>query len=555
MFKVDSLKVMRAMLEIIKLQEQGLAIQLEMQGKIKQGLSDVITAMVKNKEQRDFLADSLEETDDCEDLQLQATTNFKADHVDAYDSDCDDEAIANAISRAILSPVGSLNDDTVCYDSDILSEVPHYDTYHDSDMLNSNIQKLGYIENIISNNESYDELTSNRNVMPYTDYMLTIGNDEDNYVPLPIQKNDMMLRITLSPREIGSWEQSDIRGAFKKDVIPFSENLKETLKLFEKGFITEVKEMKDIFKQMEDEVDQCSVAKKCFEIEKKQLLINNDRLLEENIASDIMCTYLRLLNEVDNCEKIQKIEDENVSLSFQISENNKLRAQLKGKFSESKMNHNGTSVNTKHSTPLTSGNKLYLVTLLPKSKVIPKVVEKKDLLKLVNSHLTANKIIEKCTKFLAPGLLKIECEPNNAYFKNNSVVHHDYLKVTKEHVATLHEVLEEARALKPFDEHIGHSSKFAERIQELLVVSSTNASGSKPRSDTKNNRISQPSSRSKKNNVEAQPRNFKSSANKNNHVLNCNANVKNVAFSKNSDTICLSCNECLFSTNHDACVV
>ncbi|GJV73839.1 hypothetical protein Tco_1493834 [Tanacetum coccineum] len=86
-------------------------------------------------------------------------------------------------------------------------------------------------------------------------------------------------------------------------------------------------------------------------------------------------------------------------------------------------------------------------------------------------------------------------------------------------------------------------------------VSSTNASGSKPRSDTKNDRIPQPSSRSKKNKVEAHHRKFKSDAHKNNHVSDCNANVKNVALSKNSDTICLSCNECLFSANHDACVV
>ncbi|GKD28957.1 retrovirus-related pol polyprotein from transposon TNT 1-94 [Tanacetum coccineum] len=57
------------------------------------------------------------------------------------------------------------------------------------------------------------------------------------------------------------------------------------------------------------------------------------------------------------------------------------------------------------------------------------------------------------------------------------------------------------------------------------------------------------------NKVEAHHRKFKSSANKNNHVSDCNANVKNVALSKNSDTICLSCNECLFSANHDACVV
>ncbi|GJR91187.1 retrovirus-related pol polyprotein from transposon TNT 1-94, partial [Tanacetum coccineum] len=59
-------------------------------------------------------------------------------------------------------------------------------------------------------------------------------------------------------------------------------------------------------------------------------------------------------------------------------------------------------------------------------------------------------------------------------------------------------------------------------------VSSTNTSGSNPRSNTKNDRIPQPSSRSKKNKVEAHHRKFKSSANKNNHVSDCNVNVKNI---------------------------
>ncbi|GKA22699.1 hypothetical protein Tco_0708661 [Tanacetum coccineum] len=119
------------------------------------------------------------------------------DHVDAYDLDCNDEATANAIFTENLSSVGSLNDDTIepRYDSDIHSEVPHYDTYHDFDMLNSNIQELGYIENIVSNNESYDDLKGNSDVISYTDYMLTIGKDEDNYVPPPVQKNDTMLSV------------------------------------------------------------------------------------------------------------------------------------------------------------------------------------------------------------------------------------------------------------------------------------------------------------------------------------------------------------------------
>ncbi|GKF06182.1 hypothetical protein Tco_0036850 [Tanacetum coccineum] len=86
-------------------------------------------------------------------------------------------------------------------------------------------------------------------------------------------------------------------------------------------------------------------------------------------------------------------------------------------------------------------------------------------------------------------------------------------------------------------------------------VSYIDASGSKPKSNTKNERIPQPSSRSKKNKVEAHHRKFKSSANKNNHVSDCNTNVTNVALSKNYGTLCLSCNECLFFANHDACVV
>ncbi|GJW65620.1 integrase, catalytic region, zinc finger, CCHC-type containing protein [Tanacetum coccineum] len=160
-------------------------------------------------------SECLEKTNDCEDLQLQATSNFKADHVDAYDSDCDDKATANAIFMENLSPVGSINEDTV---------EPHYD--------------------------------------------------------------------------------SDI--------------------LYE-GFIAEVKEMKDIFEQMEDEVDQCSVAKKSFEIKKKQLLINNDRLLEENIYCDIMCTYLRSLNEVDNGGKCQSLD----IVLVDLQESNKSLCELR----------------------------------------------------------------------------------------------------------------------------------------------------------------------------------------------------------------------------------
>ncbi|GKC80381.1 integrase, catalytic region, zinc finger, CCHC-type containing protein, partial [Tanacetum coccineum] len=141
--------------------------------------------VVLNDEQQDFLADN-----------------------------CDDEATIITIFMVNLSPVGSINDDTIepRYDSDIFFEVSHYDTYHDSHMLNSNIQDLGYIENIVSNNKSYDELTSNNNVISYNDYMLTIGNDDDNYVPPPVQKNDMMLSVIEQMKsQVEKWNMVEFR--------------------------------------------------------------------------------------------------------------------------------------------------------------------------------------------------------------------------------------------------------------------------------------------------------------------------------------------------------
>nr|GEU49910.1 potassium channel AKT1-like [Tanacetum cinerariifolium] len=58
--------------------------------------------IILHEDQQDFLADRLEEIDDCDDLQLHTTSNFKADHVDGYDSDCDDEVTNCAIDAVVI---------------------------------------------------------------------------------------------------------------------------------------------------------------------------------------------------------------------------------------------------------------------------------------------------------------------------------------------------------------------------------------------------------------------------------------------------------------------
>ncbi|GJV34673.1 retrovirus-related pol polyprotein from transposon TNT 1-94 [Tanacetum coccineum] len=177
-------------------------------------------------------------------------------------------------------------------------------------------------------------------------------------------------------------------------------------------------------------------------------------------------------------------------------------------------------------------------------------------------------------------------------FTSKVVEKDDLSKTVTSHLHTNKELLEQARALKPLDENLDYACKFAQRIQELLVYvcascpftqsgnekwapATSTRKNNKPyvdisrtnktvvnntqkhasKSNTMNDRIHRPSSRSQKNKVEAQLRKFKSSSNKNNHVSDCNANVKNVALSSSSENVCLSCNECLFFVNHDACVV
>nr|GEW25769.1 hypothetical protein [Tanacetum cinerariifolium] len=118
---------------------------------------------------------------------LHTTSNFKADHVNAFDPDSDDEATASAIFMASLSPARSINGDTVgpTYDSNILYDIPNYDIYHETYMLHSSVQETNYYKHLVFSNESYEELTCESNVISYVEYMVTIKNDGAQSIPTP----------------------------------------------------------------------------------------------------------------------------------------------------------------------------------------------------------------------------------------------------------------------------------------------------------------------------------------------------------------------------------
>ncbi|GKF13957.1 hypothetical protein Tco_0055419, partial [Tanacetum coccineum] len=85
----------------------------------------------------------------------------------------------------------------------------------------------------------------------------------------------------------------------------------------------------------------------------------------------------------------------------------------------------------------------------------------------------------------------------------------------------------------------------------------TSVSGSKPSSNTKNNRITRPPHSNQKNKVEDHSRKVKSSLNKTNSISEpiSNALVKHSVRNAKFESICAICNKCLFDTNHDMCLI
>ncbi|GJX31185.1 hypothetical protein Tco_0241040 [Tanacetum coccineum] len=236
------------------------------------------------------------------------------------------------------------------------------------------------------------------------------------------------------------------------------------------------KDMKAVFNQMETKVAKFSVDKKYFEIEKKELRLDNDRLLEHIIY--LVHTVVNSLAAINDYKNMQK------SFLDEYNETLVLKAELAKK----------------------------------------------------------NDMIEE--EFFIINELQAQLQAKNVSIEK-----------LKEHIANIKgkNVVESVQNV--------HNSKLllhqSTGLGKLGVSSSTEASGSKPMSNTKKDRITQTSSSNKKiNKVEDQPRIAKSSLNNMNRVSKtvCNANVKHFVLNATSELICATCHECMFDAIHDLCV-
>ncbi|GJR63933.1 retrovirus-related pol polyprotein from transposon TNT 1-94 [Tanacetum coccineum] len=106
-------------------------------------------------------------------------------------------------------------------------------------------------------------------------------------------------RLTSDAITAGSWGFEHTKECFVTEIIPFLKVLKGTFNAFDKTLLDEITKVQTVFNQMEAAVDQCSVDKNVFEIQIKQLRIDNDQLLNQIMSQEIMHIVVNSVDILD----------------------------------------------------------------------------------------------------------------------------------------------------------------------------------------------------------------------------------------------------------------
>ncbi|GJS76579.1 hypothetical protein Tco_0726460 [Tanacetum coccineum] len=355
---------------------------------------------------------------------------------------------------------------------------------------------------------------------------------------------------------------------------------------------TSVKSHTPVRIEAPSELPMCSVEKNAFEIQIKQLSIDNDQLLKQIMSQEIVhiaVNSMDILNVnkscMDECNKcleletelpkkkdliekdifdkllksyttlekllwknvikkdIDEIETINIELEYSVAkllfENENLRKErehLKSIYKDQFDSIRKTRVQSKeHCSSLIAQMNAKSVEYSDlnaqlQQKVFAIAALKNELRKLRGKNVI-DTVVSEPIATITTDMFKLDIKPISHRLKNNRDAYETDSLRTKD-------------SNKPL-------------LTSTGVNTNTSASGSKPSGSTKKNRISRPPSSNQKNKVEEHTRKFKSSLNKTNSISEpiSNAHVKHSIRNAKFESICVICNKCLFDANHDMCVI
>ncbi|GJX42834.1 hypothetical protein Tco_0257824 [Tanacetum coccineum] len=396
-------------------------------------------------------------------------------------------------------------------------------------------------------------------------------------------------RITPTGLTEGERGFEQTKECYLTEVIPFFKTLKEH---FEgKALTKEIKEMKEIFEELEDEVDQNVVNRKYDGIKQKTLFIANDNLIDDCLSKEVFyivinfeltvsrftemhdahtvvqACCLELESELSKLhDKVQKDDHTELVKRFSTLEVNHLNLQLKYQHLKESFGNN-TSPPARDAPDFDSVFVIEKIkaSIQGKDNAIKKLRMKISQLK--ETHSEAGRTLDfRALDFQITQLTEkviVLQEQNELFRAENAKIKQDYkelydsIKITRaKHIKQTTTLLTENENMKAqIHENLKCITMDSVKPRVLApgVNSCTDASGSKPRSNTKKNMISPDKSVNKKK-VEEHPRINKFSLKTMNRV-DYSISSKRAVINLNSHCVCKTCNKCLIYANHDMCVV
>ncbi|GJV04133.1 hypothetical protein Tco_1337702 [Tanacetum coccineum] len=313
---------------------------------------------------------------------------------------------------------------------------------------------------------------------------------------------DKEVKVRTTPDAIieGSWGFEHTKKVFKEEVVPFINSLQASFKDFENGLHIELNEVKMVFNHMEAVVDQCSIDKKYFNIQKKELSLDNDRLLDHVIYQDVMNIVMYadfvLANVLPADNKC--LVNDNIEIERLEQENNHLFELLLSQdivhiYVNSLASRNACREMQQGFIDEYNKNLMLKAKLAKKGQMIEKTIFDEVVLRCLRLKISIFKInewearldakdasianlrnhieslkgknvVEKDVRLdnpnvITPRMFKLDLAPLAPKLLNNRDAHIDYIKHSREHSDTLREIVKHATALRPLDNDLDSTCK------------------------------------------------------------------------------------------------
>ncbi|GJS19750.1 hypothetical protein Tco_0448382 [Tanacetum coccineum] len=444
---------------------------------------------------------------------------YQADDLDAYDSDC------NELNTAKIDLMANLSH----YGSDALAE-----------------------SSVVNNSET--EITSDSNIIPYSQYVKESQQAVVQNSNSSTQQDALILSVIeqLKTQSVGI-------DRLKQTL---SEHLKEN-----KSLMQTVTLLKNDFKKEESRNIDREIA-----LEKKMKQLDNIIFKRDQSAQTKAQQLEPKLYDGNVIKNTSAIVIPDSEETLMLAEENRSKMLLKQQgpmMLEKKVNTTpvdyANSMNSSDPTPSNRPTKVEVLKELPKVSMEQglTVTALKDELRKLKGKGLADNVVSKHT--IDPEMLKIDVEYLSPRLLNNRSAHSDYLKHTQEEAAILREIElliligqtypsinnsrdklvvvipknkdKKVRFTEPVTSSGNTNTKTTSSsnlVSNKPILSST---GVKPSTSASG---SQPSDNTKKDKIQRIPR---------------TANVQHSKLNANSKLLCVKCNGCMLSDNHDLCVL